>query len=298
MNPAAIAIATAAILLTSFCSIAGAATLESITVDPPIVHLRPCEVVLLEILGHFDDGSVRDLQLEFNLTFTFEEGIAQRAGTDTVVDNVGLDDTLIVSLDGIDSPPVPLIVIDPQDRSFCPIVVTTSTTTTTSAPSTTTSSTTSTSTTTTLQTGTTTPTTPSSTTTTTTTLPEPEDAACSFCIHDRIQHRFRIENHVIFGRERLLQDRCAAVEFPRPIFQVAADGTQSSIFDVTKVVEGSCQTTLTDPNPRFLDDSFQPIANPDPDLRAWCSRSIAVPTSSASTTRTRRRRPPRGPSSG
>ena len=97
-------------------------------------------------------------------------------------------------------------------------------------------------------------------------LPEPEDAACGFCVHDRIQHRFRIENHLIFHREQLLQDRCAAVEFPRPIFQVAADGTQSSIFDVTQVVEGSCQTTLTDPNPRFLDDSFQPIANPDPDF--------------------------------
>ena len=34
----------------------------------------------------------------------------------------------------------------------------------------------------------------------------------------------------------------------------------------TRVVEGSCQTTLTDPNPHFLDDSFQPIANPDPDF--------------------------------
>src|SRR5262249_55076467 len=41
------------------------------------------------------------------------------------------------------------------------------------------------------------------------------------------------------------------------------DGTQSSIFDVTQVVQGSCETTLTDPNPHFLDDHFQPIENPD-----------------------------------
>src|SRR5262249_36980214 len=95
---------------------------------------------------------------------------------------------------------------------------------------------------------------------------DPQDAACGFCIHDRVQHRFRIENHVIFHSEQLLQDRCAAVEFPRPVFEVAADGTQSSIFDVTQVVEGSCQTTLTDPKPSLLDHSFQPIENPDPDF--------------------------------
>jgi len=53
----------AAILLVSLRSLAGAATLQSITVDPPIVHLRPCEVVLLEITGHYDDGTARDLQL-------------------------------------------------------------------------------------------------------------------------------------------------------------------------------------------------------------------------------------------
>ena len=136
--------------------------------------------------------------------------------------------------------------------------VTTTTSTTTSSSTTTTTSTT-------LQPTTTTPAPP----TTTSTLPpveDPEDAACGFCVHDRIQHRFRIENHVIFHREQLLQDRCAAVEFPRPVFEVAADGTQSSIFDVERVVEGSCQTTLTDPNPHFLDDNFQPIANPDPDF--------------------------------
>src|SRR5262249_7119681 len=41
-----IAIAAAAILLLSCGSLASAAVLESITVDPPTVHLRPCEVVL------------------------------------------------------------------------------------------------------------------------------------------------------------------------------------------------------------------------------------------------------------
>jgi hypothetical protein len=202
--------------------------------------------------------------LEFDLTFTFAEGIAQRAGTRTVVNNVGLDDTLTVSLDGIDSAPVPLLVVTPEDRSRC-VGGGVGTTTTTSPPSTSSSTTTSTTTTTTTL-DPSTPTTPGSPTTTSTLPPEPEDAACRFCLHDRIQHRFRIENHVIFRREQLLQDRCAAVEFPRPIFQVAADGTQSSVFDVTQVVEGSCQTTLTDPNPRLLDDAFQPIASPDSDF--------------------------------
>ena len=89
------------------------------------------------------------------------------------------------------------------------------------------------------------------------------DAACQSCVHDSIQHRFRIENHPVFHAEEVLQDRCEAVESPVPVFRVAADGTQSSIFDVTHVVEGSCQSTLTDPEPHFLDDQFQPIDNPD-----------------------------------
>src|SRR5262249_28585034 len=89
---------------------------------------------------------------------------------------------------------------------------------------------------------------------------------CGSCVHDRVQHRFRIQNHVIFGREQLVQDRCAAVEFPRPVFRVAADGTQSSVFDVVMVTEGTCQTTLTDPNPKLLDDQLTPVANPDKDL--------------------------------
>ena len=261
-----VAIAAAAILLVSLRSLAGAATLESITVEPPVVHMRPCEVVLLEITGHYDDGTARDLELEFGLTFTFAEGIAQRSGTRTVVNNVGLDDVLTVSLDGVDSAPVPLIVITPEDRSRC-VGGGTSTTTTTDPPSTTTSSTTpgSSTTTTTTTLDPSTPTLPGSSTTTTT-LPRAEDPACGSCVRDSLQHRFRIEGHVNFDDEQLLQDRCVATEFPAPFFQVAADGTQSSIFDVRRVVEGSCQTTLVDPNPRILDESFQPIQNPDPDL--------------------------------
>jgi hypothetical protein len=108
-----LAIAAAVILLVTFRALAGAAVLERITVEPPIVHMRPCEVVLLEITGHYDDGTARDLQLEFDLTFTFAEEIAQRAGTRTVVNNVGLDDVLTVSLDGIDSAPIPLLVVTP-----------------------------------------------------------------------------------------------------------------------------------------------------------------------------------------
>jgi len=263
-TPRTVAIIAATLLLVSFGSLARAATLESITVDSPVVHMRPCEVVLLEITGHFDDGTARDLQLEFDLTFTFAEEIAQRAGTNLVVNNVGLDDALTVSLDGIDSAPVPLLVVTPQDRSLC---VGGGSTSPPTAPPPTTSSTTSTTTTSTTTTLVGTPTTtPAPSTTTSTLPPNPDDPACGSCIHDRIQHRFRIENHPVFNHERLLQDGCVAVEFPRPTFQVAADGTPSSTFDVTRVIEGSCQTTLTDPNPHLLDDAFQPIANPDPDF--------------------------------
>ncbi len=158
-----------------------------------------------------------------------------------------------------------ILLVDPQNLSLCPVVIETTTTTTT-APSSTTTSTTATSPTTTTLAPTTTSTTPSTTTTTSTLPPDPPDFACGACVHDRVQHRFRIENHLIFGREQVIQDRCLATEFPQPFFQVAADGTQSSVFDVTQVVEGTCQTTLTDPDPILLDDLFQPIANPDPDF--------------------------------
>jgi uncharacterized delta-60 repeat protein len=261
-----VTISAAAILLVAFRSLAGASTLQSITVSPPVVHLRPCETATLEITGHFDDGTTQDLSAEPGLAFAFETGNAAQNGPSSVVMNGTRDDALTVTFEGVDSVPVPILVVSPQDLSLCVVIGTS--TTTTQPPATTTTSTTTTSTTTTstiLQSTTTTPAPP----TTTTTLPpveDPQDAACGFCIHDRVQHRFRIENHVIFHSEQLLQDRCAAVEFPRPVFEVAADGTQSSIFDVTQVVEGSCQTTLTDPNPHLLDDSFQPIENPDPDF--------------------------------
>src|SRR5262249_55234000 len=163
-----------------------------------------------EITGHYDDGTARDLQLEFDLTFTFAEGNGRRAGTRTVVDNVGLDDTLTVSLDGVDSPPVPLIVVDPQDRSLCPIVATTTAPTPGPPPTRSTTRTTSPPTTTTTPPGAST-TTPAPTTTPSPLPPPSEDPACGFCVHDRVQHRFRIANHIRFDREQLIQDRCAAV---------------------------------------------------------------------------------------
>jgi uncharacterized delta-60 repeat protein len=263
-----LAVSVAALLLLALRSLAGAATLDGVTVSPSILRLQPCETATLEITGHFDDGTTRDLSGEPGLVFAFETGNAAQNGPSSVVMNGTLDDALTVTFDGIDSVPVPILILSPQDLSLCVVGGTSTTTTqppvtTTSSTTTTTSSTTTTSTT--VLPTTTTPAPP----TTTSTLPppeDPEDAACSFCVHDRIQHRFRIENHVIFHREQLLQDRCAAVEFPRPTFEVAADGTQSSIFDVERVIEGSCQTTLTDPNPHFLDDNFDPIANPDPDF--------------------------------
>jgi pimeloyl-ACP methyl ester carboxylesterase len=266
-NRRMIAVAAATLLLPALRSLAGAATLGDITVSPPVLHLRPCETVTLEITGRYDDGTMRDLSAEPGLVFAFETGNAAQNGPGSVVMNGTLDDALTVTFDGIDSAPVPVLVVSPQDLSLCTVIVT-STTTTQPSVTTTSTTTTSSSTTTTSTTSRATTTTPAPPTTTSTLPPaeDPDDPACGFCVHDRVQHRFRIENHVIFHREQVLQDRCAAVEFPRPVFEVAADGTQSSIFDVQQVVEGSCGTTLTDPDPHLLDDRFQPIANPDRDL--------------------------------
>ena len=257
----------AALLVVSFRSLAGAATLESITVSPAVVHLRPCETTTLVITGHYDDGTERDLSTEASLTFAFATGNAAQNGPGSVVMTGLLDDELTIGSSGVESAPVPILIVNPQDLSLCVIIGTTTTTTTSSPPTTTSSSTTTLPPSTTTTTTTVTTLAPSSTTTSTLPpLPEADDAACGFCVHDRVQHRFRIQNHPIFHREQLLQDRCAATEFPLPVLRVAADGTQSSVFDVQRVVEGSCQTTLTDPTPLFLDDQFQPIQNPDPDF--------------------------------
>src|SRR5262245_64405836 len=180
-----VAIAAAATLLVGLVSLAGAVTLDSITVSPPVVHLRPCETATLEITGHYDDGTTQDLSSEPGLVFAFETGNAAQNGPSSVVMNGTRDDALTVTLEGVDSMPVPILVVSPQDLSLC-VVIGTSTTTT--QPATTTTSTTTTSTTTTstmLQSTTTTPAPP----TTTSTVPpveDPQDAACGFFVHDRV----------------------------------------------------------------------------------------------------------------
>src|SRR5262245_37762480 len=199
----AAAVAATLTLLACCRALAGAATLDSISVSPPVLHLRPCETATLEITGHYDDGSTRDLTTEPGVTYAFATGNAAQSGLGRVTMTGLLDDALTVSLDGVDSPPVPIFIVTPQDLSLCIVVGTSTTTTTSPAPTTTTSSSTTTSTTTTLQVPTTTPR-PPTTTTSTTLPPEPEDAACQACVHDRIQHRFRIENHVVFHAEQVL----------------------------------------------------------------------------------------------
>lgn len=93
-----------------------------------------------------------------------------------------------------------------------------------------------------------------------------DDPACDVCVHEAFQHRFRIEGHPVFGDEQVLQERCAFVEFQAPQLDVAADGTRSSIFEVERIVRTPCQSTLIDPGPLFLDDAFQFVQAPDPDL--------------------------------
>src|SRR5262245_54364154 len=101
-----VAISAAAILV-ALGSLAGASTLETITVSPPVVHLRPCETATLEITGHYDDGTSRDLSVEPGLVFAFETGNAAQNGPSSVIMNGTLDDALTVTFDGIDSAPVP-----------------------------------------------------------------------------------------------------------------------------------------------------------------------------------------------
>src|SRR5262245_45600622 len=107
----------AAILLLFLGSIAPAATLESITVSPPALELQPCETATLEIAGHYDDGTTRDLSGELGLIFSFEVGSAARTAADTVMGGV-LDDELSVTLDDVDSDPVPIQVVSPEDLSL------------------------------------------------------------------------------------------------------------------------------------------------------------------------------------
>src|SRR5262245_49277451 len=117
-----VSISAAVVLLVAFGSPAGASTLASITVSPSVVHLRPCETVTLEITGHFDDGTTQDLSLEPGLVFAFETGNAAQNGPSSVITNGTLDDTLTVTFDGVDSVPVPILVVSPQDLSLCVVI--------------------------------------------------------------------------------------------------------------------------------------------------------------------------------
>ncbi len=97
-------------------------------------------------------------------------------------------------------------------------------------------------------------------------LADEADPACFDCVHDRIEHRFRIQDHPIFHPEQVLQERCLSIEFVPPSFDVAADGTQSSIFDVTRETLGTCGTEFVYPLLAFLDQNGEPILFPDPDV--------------------------------
>src|SRR5262249_61932464 len=119
----------AAILMLFLGSIAPAATLESITISPPALALQPCETATLEIVGHYDDGPPRDLSDELGLIFSFEVSSAARTAADTVMGGV-LDDELSVTLDDVDSEPVSIQVVSPEDLSLCRVVGTSTTTST------------------------------------------------------------------------------------------------------------------------------------------------------------------------
>ena len=148
------------------------ATLDSITVYPPVVYLRPCGApATLEITGHYDDGVARDLSAQPGLSLTFATGSAAQSGASGVVLSEARDDTLVVTFAGVDSTPVPLrALVSDDDPDTCGGGSTTTTTSSPPATSTTTAGPSSTTTT----TSTTTPTTTTTpeTSTTTTTAPE------------------------------------------------------------------------------------------------------------------------------
>jgi len=144
---------------TVLVNVAVPAALQSISVYPPVVYLRPCASASLEITGHYADGVARDLSAQAGLRFSFAEGNAAQTRSDGVVLNDALDDTLTITLDGIDSAPVPIRALPTDGAGPCVPSTTTTTFTTT------------TSTTTTLPASTTTSTTIVDTTTTSTTLP-------------------------------------------------------------------------------------------------------------------------------
>ena len=97
-------VAAVAILVLTCRALAGAATLETITVSPPVLELRPCEEATLEITGHYDDGTTRDLSQDPGLAYDFETGNAAQNGPGVVVMLGSLDDSLTLELDGVESP--------------------------------------------------------------------------------------------------------------------------------------------------------------------------------------------------
>src|SRR5262249_15540589 len=128
-------------------NVAVPAALQSISVYPPVVYLRPCSSASLEITGHYDDGVARDLSAQAGLQFTFAEGSAARTGSGDVVLNEALDDTLTITFDSLDSAPVPIRALPDDGAGPCVASTTSTTSTTTTSPASTTTSTTSTSTT-------------------------------------------------------------------------------------------------------------------------------------------------------
>jgi hypothetical protein len=146
------------------------AALSTITVYPPVAYLLPCGTATLEVTGHYDDGVARDLSSQPGLSMMFATGNAAQSGASGIVVNAVLDDSVTVTYDGVDSAPIPIRALVPDDLGSC-VVDTTSTTTT--LPSTTSTTTTAPSTTTTQDAATTTTTTmpEASTTTSTTTTP-------------------------------------------------------------------------------------------------------------------------------
>jgi hypothetical protein len=114
-------------------------TLSSITVYPPVVYLRPCGTATLEVTGHYEDGVARNLSAQPGLRLAFAAGNAVQSGVNGVQLDQPLDDTVTVTIDGIDSARVQIRVISPDDLELCEGTPTTTTSSTTPAPSTTTS---------------------------------------------------------------------------------------------------------------------------------------------------------------
>src|SRR5262249_55907614 len=101
--------------------------LDSITVYPAVVYLLPCTTATLEVTGHYQDGVDRALSLQPGLSMTFATGSAAQSAGGGVVLNEPADDTLIITFDGVDSAPVPIRALVPDDIGPCGAATTTTT---------------------------------------------------------------------------------------------------------------------------------------------------------------------------